>query len=370
MTTPLPIANEKSNEGEEEAPVKLSAVAEGLRPNETYYDRVAGQDQNVKTPELLTGEAVSFSTPLADPGILGEPGVSFVHSSSAVMFGELNPENAKTEYFFEYAPEHEPGEGTLVKCSKGVRKENCEDVATTPTQQSAAYGTIDTTLEATGLQPSTVYHYRLFAESENDGQSEKRSSKGEDQQEGSFTTAPAPVPQAFTGSASMIGATSAVVSGTVNPDGQPATYTFQLGIYNGADTQYGTVLSAPAGAGVLPIEESLALTGLQPGTTYAYKITIRSGYGSAEGAAMTFTTAGLPSVLVVPGVLAQLPIPNIAFPKPVGLTTTKALLTNAQKLAKALGACKKKSKKQRPACEKRARKQYSKSKQANNRKKG
>jgi hypothetical protein len=52
-----------------------------------------------------------------------------------------------------------------------------------------------------------------------------------------------------------------------------------------------------------------------------------------------------------------------------GPTTTKAL-TNAQKLAKALTACKKKSKKQRAACQKQARKKYPKSKQANNRKKG
>jgi hypothetical protein len=106
----------------------------------------------------------------------------------------------------------------------------------------------------------------------------------------------------------------------VNPDGLSATYAFELGVYNGAATQYGTALSGPAGTGTIPIEETLALTGLQPGTTYAYRIEISNGYGSTTGATMIFTTTGLPSVLAEPPVLAQLPVPKISFPK---TSTTK-----------------------------------------------
>ena len=155
----------------------------------------------------------------------------------------------------------------------------------------------------------------------------------------------------------------------MNPDGQPATYRFELGVYNGAATRYGVVFSGPAGAGTTPLEEQLTLTGLQPATTYAYRILAASGYGTATGETMTFTTAGLPAVVFAPNVLAQLAIPNIAFPKAITTTTTKAL-TNAQKLAKALKACKKKPKgAKRAACQKQARKKYPKSKQANHRKK-
>jgi hypothetical protein len=381
-TPKQPIANLKL-EGKEEAPVKAltNPPLAGLRPNETFYYQLAGEDHNVKAPELLTSERAQFDTPLVAPAIFGEPSVSFVKASSAVMFGELNPENAQSEYFFEYGA----GE-TLAECPHGVRKESCKAVAATPAAQATCpvagegagrvsrcvYAKTGVALQAGGLQPATAYRYRLSAESVNRAGTEKQvSAPGP---EGSFTAGPAPVPQASTGAASALTATSATVSGSVNPDGLPATYVFELGVYNGADTQYGVVSSAPAGASTVPVEETLALTGLQPGTTYAFRIAISSGYVKNEshtvwGTPVTFTTAGLPEVLSVPAVLAQLAIPNISFPAAVASKSTTKALTNAQKLAKALKVCKKKSKSKRSACEKQARKKYPKSKQANHRKK-
>jgi hypothetical protein len=312
------------------------------RPNTTLYDKLVGEDLNVKQPEELTGEQVSVTTPAVAPHVIGEPDASFVTASSAVMFSELNPENASSEYFFEYAPELVPGEETLAKCP-GVRKVSCPGVASTPAGQSAVYGKIGTTLEATGLQPGTTYRYRLLA-----GNTAGEVKSGE----GSLKTGPAPTVQAVTGPASLVTATSAVISATVNGDGQPATYKFEMGVYHGALTQYGVVFSGLIGGGTAPVGESLELTGLQPGVTYAYRIVGQSGYGEAEGETLTFTTAGLPSVLVLPSVLAQLPVPPVSFPKVI------KPLTNAQKLATALKACKKKVKKQRASCERSARKKY------------
>jgi hypothetical protein len=83
--------------------VAVSALVEGVRPNESsFYYRRLGEDENVKVPEQLMGGSVSFKTPIVAPRVVGLPGALFVHSSSAVLFGELNPENAETEYFFEY----------------------------------------------------------------------------------------------------------------------------------------------------------------------------------------------------------------------------------------------------------------------------
>jgi hypothetical protein len=239
----------------------------------------------------------------------------------------------------------------------------------TQAQESPAYGSIGTTLEATGLQPATTYRYRLYAVNK-EGEPAVNATGGKPVPEGEFETAPAPVLRATTGASSALSATSATISGAVDPDGPPATYTFELGIYNGANTQFGIVFSGLAGASVRPVEETLDLSGLQPGTTYAYRIKVASGYGTAMGATATFTTTGLPEVLVVQTALAQLPVPSIVFPAAVTSKSTTKALTNAQKLAKALTACKKKAKKQRAACQKQARKKYPKSKQANNRKKG
>jgi hypothetical protein len=273
---------------------EVSALIEGLRPNEAYCNRLASFDHNVKQPEKpLEGESESFKTPAAPPRILGELKVSFVKSFSAVMSAELNPENTNTAYTFEYGP-----------CEQLA---GCPGVARTAVLTSAAYGKIGTTLEATGLQPNAIYHYRLAAVNE-----QKLESLGS---EGSFTTALAPVPQAASGAASAIGATSAEVSGTVSPDGQPATYTFELGVYNGTNTQYGVVFSGSVSASGVPVVETLGLSGLQPGTTYTFRIRIKSGYGTAIGEPVTFTTAGLPSVLIVPTPLEMLPVPTISFPK-------------------------------------------------------
>ena len=335
------------------------APVAGLAPNERFCFRLSGYDGNVQPPEgaLTSGEA-RFTTPPLPPRILGAPSVSFVTASSAVLSGELNPEHSSTRYEFQLAP--------AAACSS--LREGCSAMASTASQESPEYARVPTTLEATGMQPATVYRYRLFAVNQA-GEAAVAENGGAEIPEGTFQTAPAFAPQAVTGAFSAVTATSATISGTVNPASEPATYAFELGIYNGAGTQYGVVFTGPAGAGSAPVAETLGLSGLQPGTTYAYRIAVKVGAGNpVQGEPVTFTTAGLPSVLVVPTPLAMLAVPNIAFPKVV-TPTTKAL-TNAQKLAKALKACKKRSKKQRAACQKQARKQYTKSKQANNRKKG
>ncbi len=369
-TPKQPVTNLKS-EGEEELLVQVQAILAGLRPNEAFYYQLAGEDHNVKVPELLRSETGSFETQFVAARIVGAPVVSFASSSSVVMFGELNPENAQTEYFFEYAPELKPGETLAERCPNGMRSEACAGVvSTTPAGEASCsviegasrcvYGKIATTTEVSGLQPGTPYRYRLSAESINSLKTKTLTSTPGP--EGSFTTASQPIPLANTGEASMIAATSAIVSGTANPDGLPATYAFELGIYNGEATQYEVVFSGPAGSSSIPVEETLALTGLQPGTTYAYRIAISSGYiknetHTVQGSPITFTTQGLPSVLVLPTVLTQLPVPDVAFPKePTKITQKK--LTRTQQLAQALKTCEKKPKNKRAACRRGARKKY------------
>jgi uncharacterized repeat protein (TIGR01451 family) len=135
--------------------------------------------------------------------------------------------------------------------------------------------------------------------------------------EAEFTTAPAAKVQAFTGGYSAVTTTSALISGSANPDGQAATYTFELGINAGTATQYGTVFSGPIPAETIFVPEQVLLTGLQPGIQYAYRIRITSGYGTDLGATATFTTEGLHTALPLPPPLATLPPPPIPFPKPI-----------------------------------------------------
>jgi hypothetical protein len=287
-------------------------VVVGVRPNTAFYYQLAGEDQNIKSPEILTGELQNARTPLVPPNVGGMPSAGFTSPSSVVLSGELNPENASTEYYFEYAT----SEQALQACPNGVRQGNCPGVALTSAGHSGVYGKVAAVLEASGLQPATTYSYRLFAEDTSQNGSEQLARTGPVE---SFTTEAEPSPRAQTGPYSGLGATGATIAATVNPDGAQTTYAFELGVYEGPNTQFGVVASGTLEPDSPSSEETLALTGLQPGTTYAYRVSIASGYienesHSLQGSAVTFTTSGLPAVIAPPPVLAQLPVPAIAFP--------------------------------------------------------
>jgi hypothetical protein len=298
------------NVGDGTAFVPVQAPLEGLLPNQKYHYRVAAEDKHDRAPEPpLAGKDRTFTTLALAPAVEGAPTVFDVTFSSAAFFGSVDPENAKTVYRFQYGV-FAPG-----SCES---LDACARVLESAPLESSAYGVLGATQTAAGLEPSSGYLVRLVAINEHG--EETRGS------ETSFQTAPAPHPTAATGQARKVGATSATLTGLVDPDGAGATYSFQAGIYNGASTVYGTVVTGAAGEGTELEPEVFTLTGLQPGVTYACRIAISGSYagngsGVAYGEPVLFTTEGLPSVLVAPTPLALLPVPNIAFPAATATVT-------------------------------------------------
>ena len=315
-----------------------------LRPNEEYYYSLSGFDHNLEPPEeAFSSEEASLTTDTVASRIIGLPTAPTIRSLSAVLFSELNPENAQSEYFFEYAQ----AGGTLAACTRvSAREQDCAGVSSTPILSSGVYGKIGASAEVTSLQPDTTYDYRLFVENES------RTKPGEHLRitgpEASFTTALAPSPSAQTGAYGAVTPTSAIISGAVNPDGLAAGYAFELGVYNGANTQYTIVSSGSAGLSNEPVSESYALSGLQPGTTYAYRISVSSGYilnesHTLQGASAVFTTAGAATVLVAPPSLPILATPVVP-PEPK--TSPPAKKCKQGHIRNKHGACvKKKTKK-------------------------
>jgi hypothetical protein len=100
--------------------------------------------------------------------------------------------------------------------------------------------------------------------------------------------------------ASSITANSAVLNGSVNPNGSSTTAYFEYGL----TTSYGTI-TTQTGIGTTAENFSATVTGLAPGTTYHYRIDSVNLIGSADGADATFTTTGawvpIPPTLVSPG---------------------------------------------------------------------
>ncbi len=108
-----------------------------------------------------------------------------------------------------------------------------------------------------------------------------------------------PEPGVYTGGVSSLTSTSVVLNGGVNPHGQPTGYVFQYGTTRGYGAQ--TAL-ASAGSGTATIKVSQAVGGLQPASTYYYRILATSPGGAHAGGNGAFKTAKVPLSLQIAGV--------------------------------------------------------------------
>ncbi len=98
-------------------------------------------------------------------------------------------------------------------------------------------------------------------------------------------------PTVTTGVATKTDGTNATLGGTVNPNGSEASYQFEYG----TSTEYGQ--TAPAspqsvGSGTEDIAVNRALEGLNPGTTYHFRVVASNASGTFYGADGEFTTWG------------------------------------------------------------------------------
>jgi hypothetical protein len=282
----------------------------GLVPNQQYYDQAWAETESEGSEQSQPAlQTVGFHTKTPAPEIPGQPAASFVTDHSALLAAKVDPEHAPTAYRFEYS-----------RCENESQQFSaCLEPRGTAVLSSEVYGSLSVTEEVAGLAPRTVYAYRLSAENsfEREGGAEGGRTEGA---EGHMTTSSLPEPSASTGEASAVTATSAIVSGAVDPDGPATTYVFELGLHAGSATRYGIVASGTVDEGHQATEERLVLTDLQPATTYAYRIAVESGYipgqsGETQGEARLFTTGGVPALLESPPAPAMLAVPPPSFPK-------------------------------------------------------
>ena len=195
----------------------------------------------------------------AAPSALTGP-LSALAATTVTLTGTVNPNGASTTWLFDYGTVSTFGSST--------------------TAQSAGSGTTDTSVSSvlTGLTPDTFYYFRLTA---------TNSSGTTDGSSGVFMTVAAS--NAVTSAATTLTATSATLNGAVNPGGVTSTYSFQYG----TTAAYGQVTpTLSAGAGTTAVEETAAITGLSPGTTYHYRVVLTAGTATSFGSDETFTTVG------------------------------------------------------------------------------
>jgi DNA-binding beta-propeller fold protein YncE len=101
-------------------------------------------------------------------------------------------------------------------------------------------------------------------------------------------------PAATTTTAAGVEATTATLTGSVNPMGVGTTYCFEYG----QTTSYGSKIPVPeaaAGSGFGRLAVTRALSGLQAGATYHYRLVATNGEGTTDGADMSFTLKAPPT---------------------------------------------------------------------------
>ncbi len=190
-----------------------------------------------------------------------------IAKTSALLDGIVNGEGKAAKYHFEWGTSEAYGQITA-STAAGPGEEQIE-------------------VELTGLKAGVSYHFRLVSENENGA------NVGADEE---FTTHPA-VEALSTGPVQGLEPTEAVLTGSLRPNGTDAHYIFEWG----TTTAYGSSTpSTDAGSAKEAVTAEAALQGLQPNTTYHYRLVGSNSFGTTEGADAHFTTSGPPQITPEP----------------------------------------------------------------------
>jgi hypothetical protein len=104
---------------------------------------------------------------------------------------------------------------------------------------------------------------------------------------------PAEAPVAETLPATNVKDKSASLKGNVDPNGAATTYYFEYGTTEAYGSAIPVGKNGAAGSGLSPVAVSQALSGLEPETTYHFRLVAENEKGKSTGADQTFTTKAL-----------------------------------------------------------------------------
>ena len=263
---------------------KEAAFAEvsGLQPNAKYTFCLRAHNEAGEPSALSALE--TFETLPAPPAVSSEA-ASEVKSTSATLEAQINPNNEKTKYTFEYSTKETAG----VLEAPIVKEPGAAELEGYPEKRAS--------VALSGLKAGETYFYRVVAEN---AQSEIEAKPvvfpvGSVQE---FTTVPTP----FTDEVKAIAATFAQFHGHLTPLNPNVTtqyhFSYNLG---GGGLCTGESSTQPKEAGKGPGTEVTATDGvenLQPNAEYTVCFVTSNAFGSTEGPAVHFTTLAAPLYIV------------------------------------------------------------------------
>jgi len=288
-------------------PVSVQVVS--LAAASTYRYRLVGV--TTRSATIVNGAELEFQTGESAPVVTNKPSPT-VGRTTAAPASMINTENSPTTYHLEYGETAAYGKSS------------------TPAILNAAVGATVVTVGLGELRPATLYHYRFVAHNTTG------TTIGPD---GTFTTTATQFPIVESQAIAQVTQTTATLTARLNGNGLPALYILELGtstaVYDGQ-----LLGSLPASG-----EVSLALSGLQPGTTYHFRFAARNDEGTVLGTDQAFTTLGFPTPVLAP------PTPRIVQFPSEAKTQARHRATQHKckksRLVKKNGKCVKKKKKQK-----------------------
>jgi len=197
--------------------------------------------------------------------------------TTVVLTGSAVPNGALTSYWFEYGPSPSLG-----------RKTNSQIIG-------SGFVSIPTPIYLVGLAKNTTYYFQLKAQN--------RFGTVAGQSYAFQTTAGLSpivggVPKVVTSSASNVSTVNARLNGKVTPNQAPTQYWFEYG----QTTDLGrTTAFVSVGDGSAVVLASASLTGLNPATTYYFRLNAQNQFGTVNGDLTNFKTVSQP-ILKAPSV--------------------------------------------------------------------
>ncbi len=241
----------------------------GLTKSTTYYLRLVSENQYGR----VAGATYSFRTTDGTPPPVGSAPTAKTLSATGIsrttanLNGEVTPNKADTQYWFEYGKTVELG-------NTSVFSHGGNGSAKTAVSMSLS-----------DLDPLTTYYFRLNA------QNQFGTINGSILNFKTLGPTGAAAPTIVTQSATALASTSATLHGTVNPNGAETTYWFEYS----TDSLLGSILLNTTDEIVLPASSNTSsvaanISDLKSNTTYYFRLVGQNSQGTVRGAKMTFKT--------------------------------------------------------------------------------
>ncbi len=249
---------------------QASKPISGLTQGATYHYRLVASNSSGSAtgPGTVDGTFTTTGTP---PTVSDEAATEV--AGGFELNGTVNPNGSATNYQFEYGT-------TAAYGSKAPEASAGSGSGAMPVSQTIS-----------SLLPSTEYHFRLAAH-------HPGSAAVFTADRTFMTPAPAPGPPISVVEAPIKVAGGYTLRGQVNPNNSDTEYHFELGKTTSYGTNLPPITEVDIGSGAANVPVSQEATGLEPNTTYHYRIAAHNGEGPTTSPDQTFKTAPEPPVSV------------------------------------------------------------------------